>query len=190
MRKTLPLLALLLLVPGAQAVFIETPLRLAPAEVEAEAGDDLSFDVAPANESTAAAYAGKTLRVRFTSDAETEDQMRTGDAGTVTLDDAATGQFSWVVPQELDDKNVVLSLMDGEEVVATAHVRVGDAEPVMYATGGGLQGGEAVEAQPDADAGAEPTPQTSNDAPGFTALAIVAGAAVAVLLLSFRRARP
>ena len=183
MRKTLPLLALLLLAPGAQAVFIETPLRLTPADAEAQPGDGLAFDVAPTNDSSGAAYAGKTLRVRFTTDAQSPEQATEGDAGTVTLDDKATGAFTWVVPAEVDDLNVILSLMDGEEVVGTAHVRVGDAEPVMYAQGEGLEGGEALAGEP------EPTPATQKDAPGFTALAILGGAAVAILLLSARQGR-
>lgn len=190
----LPLLAMLLLAaaPGAQAVFIETPLRLSPTDAEAEVGSEMRFDVAPANDSAAAQYAGRTLQVRYATDAESPEQSTRGEAGTVALDDKATGVVTWTVPADVDDKNVLLQVVDGEEVLATAHVRVGDAEPVMYATGGPangggqvVEGGEPLASEPppgNKDESASP-----NESPGFTALAILGAAAVAVLVLGRRR---
>ena len=181
MRPALLLLALtLVLAPTGRAVFIETPLRLTPSSVEADVGDALQFDVAPANDSAAAQYAGRTLTLHYAYDAETEGQQAGGDAGTVTLDDQGAGRFTWTVPADVDDKNVFLSLMDGDEGVGSAHVRVGDAPPTMFAAGGMENGGgEVVEETP--------TPETQKDSPGFTALAILGGACVAVLVLTLRR---
>ena len=191
---TLPLLAILLLAaaPGAQAVFIETPLRFSPVDADAEVGDELRFDVAPANDSAAAQYAGRTLQVRYATDAESPEQSTRGEAGTVALDGKATGVVTWTVPADVDDKNVLLQVVDGEEVLATAHVRVGDAEPVMYATGGPaggggevVEGGEPLASEPGP--GNEDESGGANESPGFTALAILGGACVAVLLLGRRR---
>lgn len=190
----LPLLATLLLAaaPGAQAVFIETPLHFSPGSADAEVGQELRFDVAPANDSAAAQYAGRTLQVRYATDAESPEQSARGEAGTVALDDKAAGVVTWTVPADVDDRNVLLQIVDGEEVLATAHVRVGDAEPVMYATGGpSAGGGEVVEGgEPLAS---EPAPGNEDESggakesPGFTALVLAGGAAIAVLALGLRR---
>ncbi|HWH08095.1 MAG TPA: hypothetical protein VNX21_02780, partial [Candidatus Thermoplasmatota archaeon] len=112
-----------------------------------------------------------------------------GDAATVTLDDASAGSFTWTVPAEVDDRNVLLQVMDGDEPVATAHVRVGDAEPMMHATGGGSPGGPVGGAEPvgEDEPPAEEASGGARESPGFTALAIVGGACVAVLVLGARR---
>ena len=184
-RLALPLLLVCLLAaPSASAVIVETPLTLDADKDAAQVGDAVLVTVAPRNESAARDYASRTLRVQYTYDAAEEGgEGRTGEAGSVTLDADARGSFTWVVPQEVDDMNVFVVVMDGEETAGSVHVAVGDAPPVMFATGG---------EPPAPETGGEEPPATSpEDAQrgvpfvgGAFAALVAAGAA---LLLARRR---
>jgi hypothetical protein len=130
-------LACLLAVPFASAVLVETPLTLDADKDAAEVGQSVVVTIEPKNDSVARDYASRTLRVQYTYDAAQEGgESRTGEAGSVTLDADARGSFTWVVPQEVDDTNVFLVLMHGEETAGSVHIAVGDAPPIMFATGG------------------------------------------------------
>lgn len=178
------LLACLLALPSAAAVIVETPLVLDADRDAAEVGDTVVVAAEPRNESAAREYASRTLRVQYTYDAAEEGgASRTGEAGTLTLDADGRGSFTWVVPQEVDDMNVFLVVLTGEEETAgSVHVPVGDAPPIMFATGG-----EPPAPETPAE---EPTTSVEGDARGvpFAGPALVAlGVAGAALLAARRR---
>lgn len=187
----------------AAAVYQMTPLRLMPSSSTADVGDRLVFEVAPENESATQAWAGRAVTLRYGYDADerpagSEDPDEpTGssswvqrDGPQVPLDDAAGATFEWTVPEEAADHNVFLSLVDDAgEPVATAHVQVGDAPPMMFAAGGGpADSGPQEPVQESAPgAGADET-GARVPAPGMLAVAGVAVAAAAALVaLRLRR---
>lgn len=153
----MPLLALaaigfLAMAPTASAIYIVTPLVLDASTTEADVGDTLRFDLSPNAEHEGPSYAGQTVRVQYgydtaeneepssdpnetaSSDDETSETPYVyRDITTLTLDDASTGSFEWVVPAEVDDHNVFVTVLsDTNETLATSHIGVGDADPMMF----------------------------------------------------------
>lgn len=173
-RAYLLLLAVAFLAPTAQALFIETPLHLTLAPQQAEPGMDVDLDAAPANGSTRDAYAGKTVKARYAI--EGQESTVYHEIGDLVLDGDAKGRLRWKVSADVDDQNVLLQLVDGEEVVGIAHLAVGDAPPMMYAMGGGPADSEVVEETPRTE-GQKDTPM-----PGLLALAVAVGLAAVVAL--------
>lgn len=180
------LLALVLLsIPTAAAVYIETPLRATATPAEGNVGDVIDVDVEPANATEAARLAGKTVLVKW---ATVEEETANRDAGTLTLGDDGRGAFAWTVPQDADGLNVFLVFeLDGERL-GQVYVRVGDAEPMMFTTGAPSGSGGAIEeTPPPADDMVDDESTEKNEAPGLTAGLIVGAALVAVLFLAARR---
>lgn len=77
------------------------------------------------------------------SDDETAGDSRENDAyvyatiATLTLSAASTGTFAWTVPVEVDDRNVFVTVLsESGKTLASAHVAVGDAPPIMMAMEG------------------------------------------------------
>lgn len=212
---TLPLvglLALALLAGPASAIYLVTPLRLASSAQTAEVGDSVTFTVSPENESMAQAWAGKTVRVGYSWFPNETDATRDGDAPTssedpeaqperrvlrdaLTLDAGANATFTWVVPEEVRDRNVDVYLEgeDGERV-GFAWLGIGQAPPQMriLAGSGPAEPGEQVQQD---DVVAEPGPDAQQDEPASTvdgndtpAPALVAALGVVLLAaLALRR---
>lgn len=191
-----PLFALVaagfLLVAGpSTALYIVTPLVLESDAGHAEVGDTVHDTVRAQNETEAAAWAGKTVRVVAVW---TENQTETPDGGvsdgdersldvaTLTLGEDAGATFEWVVPQEVDDENVNLRILsdEAEEPLAFADLAVGDAEPIMRIAASGPNDGP-VEPAPEETGGDEPA--QDHETPGApVALVALAAAGVALLL--------
>ena len=179
------LAACLLLVPLAAAVLVEMPLAVEADKPAAKVGDVVTFDVSLLNESWKERLAGRTLRVEFTHDGSTQtDESAVGVVGDVTLDADAVGTFTWTVPESVDDKNVFVTIMDGEEGVGSAHVAVGDAPPIMFATGGAPPDGGAID-----ESGGEPVDDATNEREvpaGGAAFALLGVLAAAVAVVARR----
>lgn len=195
-----PILALLiggmLAISGpATAIYIVTPLTLTPSTEHAEVGDEIDFTIAPQNDTEAAAWAGRTVRVEYSWDTAEGEGAGSPEEPTsdetyqtrlllesLTLDDAARGAFTWTVPDEVADHNVDIRLVDDAgEGVAFTYVAIGDAPPQMriLAGSGMAEGGEEP-----ADDTTTPTPAEQeqnapeNDASGN---AVPAAGAIAAL---------
>lgn len=191
MRARLLLASLLLLAPTAAAAFVETPLRVSADPAEAEVGDVVTLTLEPANETEAARLADADLVVSWSG---IEDES-THAAAPVTLDAEGRATYAWTVPQEADDLNVFVVFSQGDEQLGQAHVRIGDAEPMMFTMGGGAGAveEETVEATPPVQATATgttstpaPTPAATKATPG-PALAAIVGALVVALVVARRR---
>ncbi|HUR69213.1 MAG TPA: hypothetical protein VM370_08200 [Candidatus Thermoplasmatota archaeon] len=180
----------LLVFPLGSASMVETPLAVEPDPQAAEVGDVVTFHVTLLNASWKDRLAGHTYRVDFTHDGETEGaDVTIGRIGNVSLDEKAEGTFEWTIPAEVDDQNVFVTIMDGDEGIGSAHIAVGDAPPIMFAAGGGPS---TVDDVPPAEGGTdasgeerEPTP--AKDVPGLGAGLLGLATLAAVLLASRRR---
>lgn len=177
--------ATLLTVPTTNAIYIETPLRVTADPAQAQAGDDVGFGVAPANDSAKERFAGKTLRAAYSYDSSenADDATLQSPLPDVTLGDAATASFRWTIPAELDDRNVFVSLYDGEELVGTVHIAVGDAPPMLMATGGPANDDGAIEPDTRETTQDDATPQ-ANDKQAVPGL-LTFGALVAIGLAAY-----
>lgn len=190
------LIALVLAVPFGSAMYIETPFTIAFDQPQAQVGDERVLDIRAANDSTKAAYAGRTLRLVYTFVPAEGDSAVSREVGEIALDDKATGTLRWTVPAEVDDANVDFALMDGEEPVGYGHLPVGDAPPTLM-----VAQRRAAESSPAEDA---PQPATTADGAAtdtshsppveneekpvpFVGVALVALGLVAAVL-AFRRA--
>lgn len=192
--------SLLLATGPASAVYVERPLRLDSHDVEFEVGDTAHFTVRAENETTAAEWAGRTVSVHYAYDANEGDEQSTHndpDASTdnsgwtqkvllesLALDQNAEAAFEWIVPEEVDDRNVNILLLDDEgEVLALLHVAVGDATPMMYTTGAPDDGREidtGNQGEPEPAADSEDDTVRESPMPGALVAVALAGAAVVV----------
>ena len=215
------LLVASLMVAGgpATAIYVITPLTMTASANEAQVGDELTFDLAPNPDHEGPSYAGASVRVQYgwdrmegqhepsenpnetvSSDDETENTHEVRDLTTVTLDGESRGSFTWTIPEEVDDRNVFVTILsEKDETLASAHVRVGDAEPMMFALRSGSGAEPAMEGAPEGtppattEGGAEDATTTTdeardeggNDVPGVGLLA--AAAAVGLAALALRR---
>lgn len=162
-RALVPLAALtclLLTAAPASAIFIVTPLTLTPSQNEAEVGDEIVFDLGPNEEYDGETdHAGKPVRVQWGYDTSEPSENGTTDEPTseednpyvyrdlanLTLDAQSRASFRWTVPEEVDDENVFVTVLSADgETLASAHIAVGDAEPIMMVMSGPA-GGEPVE---------------------------------------------
>lgn len=202
---------LLALAPAAGAIYVVTPLTLHPSESEVQVGDSVEFRVEPQNESEAAAWAGRTVSVIYTwNAAEGNESAQSPDEPTdsssmqervlleaLTLDDAARASFQWTVPDEVDDHNVDVMLVDEDgERVAFTYLAVGDAPPNMriLAGSGPAPAPEPANGTPedgaaggDAPAGADESAEPRQDTPGAGLVAIVGVVGALALALARRR---
>lgn len=201
-RIALPLTSLLLLgltVAGpASAIYVMTPLQLHPSDREADVGDTLTFTIEPQNETERAAWAGETLSVRYAFDAaEGEERSDDPDApvdsssmqdrellAALTLDDAARATFEWVVPEEVDARNVDVKLVSADgEAVGFTHVAIGDAPPQMRMMAGSGPAPEPyTEAGDGGGASSDSSDGARNDTPAVGAVAVLGVGAVALAL--------
>lgn len=222
-RTRLPLLlglaAALLLAGPAQAIYVVTALRLDPSSAEGEVGDAITFNATPSEDWDGPSFAGATVTLFWNYDPEegqhpppedpdapvsSDDQNATDpepthverEADAVTLDEASRATFTWTIPPEVDDRNVFLTLRDGEgEVLANAHVRVGDAAPMAFLMAeGGSDADKAASGEPalgepagapaegDARAG-----DATRDAPGPGVLALLAALVGGAMVATRRR---
>lgn len=168
--------SLLLVASPASAMMIQTPLVVESDVEHAQVGDDVLFSIHPQNRSEADRYGGRTLRAEYRYDA-TEDGREAGHGavGNATLAADATGSFRWTVPAEANATNVWITLFDGEDVVGTAHLPVGDAPPIMFALGGGPADSGPVDEPAAQSSGARTVP--------FAGIGLLVAAAVGVALL-------
>lgn len=190
--------AFLAMAAPTQAIFIETPLSLHTDDGQADVGDDVDFTIGPNqnNESAAAGWAGKRVKVGYSYDKNEGGAAPDPDApvsdegyteGTITeieLDEQARGAFTWRIPAEVDHKNVHVFLEDeAGERLAFSYLTIGDAQPQMHAMSGP---GEDQEAEP-------PGGETSEDdaaaeASGLVGLALLLALGLAALgAIAFRR---
>ena len=226
----MPLLALaaigfLATAPTAAAIYVVTPLNLDASATQADVGDTLTFRLSSNPEHEGSSYAGQTVRVQYgydtaenaepsgdpnettsSSDETTEETPYVyHDITTLTLDDAANGSFEWIVPAEVDDHNVFVTVLsDTNETLASAHIGIGDADPMMFLmresgpasppvegedqplqSEDGGSGEPATDAQHDDGAAAGDDVQNPVPALGVTAAAVAMG--VGALLLARRR---
>lgn len=213
---------LLVAATPAQAIYLITPLNIDPSSAEADVGDGITFTLTPNDEYEGASYAGQTVTIRYSFDPEEgqrdsatypedpdgtvssddeprapdeewEDTTITRDVGPVSLDAESRATFSWTVPEEVDDRNVFVTVVaEDDTTLARAHVRVGDAEPMHFlASESSPRDLKDDGALSNDDAQADDFPQETGEgrssipAPGLVA-ALVATAAIA---LALRRSR-
>lgn len=175
-------IACLLFVPFVSAVLVQTPLAVSPSKRDPAVGAEVTFAVTLQNQSAKAQFAGRTFPVQFTHDASTEGaDPVVGNVGNVTLDANAAGTFRWTVPASAQDKNVFVTVLDGNETLGTAHVAVGNAPAIMFAEGGGA-GPVANES-----AGPTPTPSSARSVPMGGLVLVVLSVVGSALLLRSRR---
>lgn len=181
MRPIVVAIAALALLPGAQAIYIQTPLQLSSDAPQTNVGVTVNFTIGPDTDD-AQAWAGKSVRVEYAFPGEGEDYI-VRPITDLTLDADVKGAFSWTIPSEVDNKNVDVRVMSGEDLLAVTNVGVGESAPIMYATGGG----PADSGQPLTN---EEGQETTNDEPARNApgIALVGGLlAVAFVALAMRR---
>jgi hypothetical protein len=197
LRAALPVLLAvgLLAVAPAQALFIATPLTLQPDKSHAQVGEKVTFTVDAYNETSQAAWKGKTVQARW-HDASQESPGSGTPIRDVALDAKAHATFEWTVPEAARDKNVFVVLHSGEERLGQVHVRIGNAEEMAFITGGPsggpVQEGEPVPDRQDSTTGngtgtGKPGPQ-QRGAPGVGVLAALAGLGAVALLAARRKA--
>lgn len=199
-NQLVALVALVALAGNASALYIQTPLLL-DVDQEADVGDVLVVTVRPENETAAAKYAGATVRVLFTYDANESGQGAASpeepvDASdfrehtildTLVLDDQAQATFGWTVPAEVDGHNVDLVIEQGAERLAFAYLAVGDAPPMMRILAGSGPAPDGIgpdtEQDPEpADDGEDADQEDAQDTPGFGLLAALAALGAVVVL--------
>lgn len=219
----LPLLALaaatfLATAGPASAIYVYTPLHISVSAGHAEVGDELTFDISPSEETNASEYAGLTVTIHYAydrnapghGDENSSSDVVTSELTTLTLDAKASGTFTWIVPAEVDDHNVFVSVRNGDgDALGDVHLAIGDAEPMFFATGG--QKGGALESDenaetplpeetdgtndPAAQSGAAPTPSPTVEEKGDSAVPAAGlagavgalGAAALIVLVARRR---
>lgn len=205
----------------AQALYISTPLHVTPSSAEADVGDDIDFTITPNDDHEGPSYAGQIVTIRYAYDPEEgqhepsenpdepvssddeapgdgdlQDRSVTRDAVQITLDADSRAAFTWTVPEEVADRNVFLYVVsENGETLASAHVRVGDAEQMAFIMqegapepDEGTATNEPGDAQPPATDTADdggPTVQNDTPAPG---LMLVAGS-LALIAAAMRRRR-
>lgn len=163
------LLACLSILPVASAVLVEMPLNVTPDRDHAEVGDEVEFTATLANSSWREDLAGRTFRVEATYDGGEDGATPAPIAvGNVTLDADASGTFRWTIPASVDDKNVFVTILRGEDGLGSAHVPVGDAPPIMFATGGG-----PADSGPSETTDNDPSPETGRGIPGPAAALVL-----------------
>lgn len=174
------LACLLAAAPQAAAMVVETPLVLEADNLQPRVGDVVTIDVTPKNDSVRATYATGTYTAAYNYDTEEEGATRIVPIGNVTLDGDAKGTFTWTVPADVKDKNVFVTLTDGDETLGTLHLAVENAPPIMFATGGA--GEPEPTPLPEDDGERENVESNGRDVPlglALTALAVAGVAAVA-----------
>lgn len=216
MRPPIGALALLtlataILVAGpAQAIYIVTPLRLDPSSAEGEVGDAIAFRVTPSEDWNGTSYHGRTVLFHWSYDPQEGQREPSSDPdGTVgsddgnatdpepthversgpsvVLDGGSRATFTWAIPDEVADRNVFITLRDDAgEILANAHVRVGDAAPMAFIMAEGAPAG-AEPIDPPVQDDVTDT-RATNEAPGAGALLVGAALAVGALLALRRRA--
>lgn len=197
----MPILALaaagLMVASGpASAVYMVTPLTLRFSQDEAQVGDEITISVGPnAEDPNATQYAGRQLSVQYgwnpNENEERDPEQPTSDAdevsgnvGVVQLDENVEGSLTWTIPAEADDHNVFFRVIGpGDELLASGHVRVGDAPPVMaiLAGSGPSEVGEPLPPEPEGESASDE--KSAVPAPGLLAVAVGVGA----LALALRR---
>lgn len=217
--------AMLALSAHASAVYTITPLRLQASANEGEVGDEIAFDLSANPDHEGPSYAGQTVTARYSYDPhegehqasedpeapvsnessgeESDSPYVHADITQVALDEKSSGAFVWTIPAEVDDRNVFIVILSADnETLASSHVRVGDAEPMMFTMQEGAPGSpEPVtgDAEP-ADGSGEtltpspsptPTPEESegNDTPALGLVATLAAVAAGAAGLAHARRR-
>lgn len=192
--------ALLAAAPTTGALYIVTPLSLSGGDGHADVGDEVELDIAPNSQhenGTADKWAGRTLVLKYgwdpaegsdrSEEAEVDHTRETRVIGEITLDAEGKGTFTWTVPAEADDKNIVLTVGPAEgEPHAYLDMAIGDAEPMhrLAASTGG-----PVETPMEDDTGGDPPQESQDDArptPGVAAV-VLAAALVGAALVARRR---
>lgn len=188
--------ALLAAAPTTGALYIVTPLSLSGGDGHADVGDEVDLVVAPNSEhenGTADKWAGRTIVLKYGWDPaegtdrsegdETEHTWETRVIGEITLDAEGKGAFTWTVPADVDDRNIVLTVGPAEgDPYAYLDMAIGDAEP-MYRLAAST--GEPVETPMEEDTGGEPPQESQDDArptPGVGVLVLAAGLVGAALV--------
>ncbi|HET6403187.1 MAG TPA: hypothetical protein VFH78_00955 [Candidatus Thermoplasmatota archaeon] len=193
------LASLLLFAAPASAVYVVTPLRAFASDNAIDAGDTVDVTIEPENETMAAEWRDRLVRVYYAYDTAESDEP---DAPTsdetyrrvhlqdLTLDGDARGSFRWTAPEETDARNVALRIESEDgELLALVDIAVGDAPPVMRILAGGDGGApepvpidEGNEGTPRDDAAVESGGNEKNvpSAGALAALAAVGLAAVAL----------
>lgn len=190
-------IALVAVAGPASALYLATPLLLETESPQVNVGDTVDFTIRPSpeNETAVDDWAGKTVRVTLSWDeaegrpaeeptSSEEDTTRTRTIENVTLAADATGAFSWTVPAEVDDKNVFIQLVGGdEETLAVIDLAVGDAEPINKIAASGP--GEPVETP--METGEEQSAEDADDRDVPAAPLVALLVAVGAIALARRR---
>lgn len=174
----------------ASAMYVITPLRLETSQAAAEPGDILDLTLSPDPDHEGESLAGTSVLVRFGYDRNEpregeeppgESDLVYVEIGRVTLNDESAGALSWTVPAEVDDHNAFLAAIDDAgETLASAHVRVGDATPIMFTLAAGAEDAPAPEEPRATDAATDARATSDVPAPGLV-MGVVALAGVAAL---------
>lgn len=203
MRTSTPIacllvIALLGILPTADALYIRTPLTLNADETQADVGDSVTFRIGtdPENASAASDWGGKNVVIAYTWDPNEGDPSPEAESTTsrtvvdpaLALANDATATFTWTVPEEVRDRNVEITVQsNGGDLLAVYPMVIGNAEPRMRIAASGPSGEQPVETP--LESGAPPTgPATeTNNVPGFAPLALGIAVVGAALLLARRR---
>lgn len=157
----------------ASAVYVHTPLRLSAPGDHADVGDAVEFTLEPNDDTNVTEWAGRTLRVVYSYDANegadgSEPDASTDSSGmregvvleSLALDDAARATFTWTIPADVQDKNVNIAVVNEDgDGAAFAYLAIGDAPPVMRTTSSPDDGREID----NGDGDGEPLPPASDD---------------------------
>lgn len=196
----------------ASAIYVVTPLALSFSSDHAQAGDRLTLTLGPNPEhENGTTYANAQVVIRYSWDPNEEpasedpdqpvssedrqpQEMVEGEVDAITLDAGAKGTTTWTVPAEADDHNVFFQVLDPDtnETLASGHVPVGDAPPVMAILAGS---GPAEPAPRDGELGGTPPAQEENadddaakkDTPGVALVGALAALGLAAVVLARRR---
>lgn len=198
MHRTLQVAALvvglLALTAPSQALFVETPLRLTADKGEADPGQKVNFTVDAANDTAQAQYQGKSVRVTWENLEGDEGSPKGGEVlASLLLDAKAHATFDWTLPEATRDKNVFVVLWDGSDRLGQAHIRVGNAPPMAFITGGGPGTVEEEPAPPAPQGntqgnGTRDTGGAAARTPGAGVLLLVAGLGAVAVLAARRKA--
>ncbi len=203
------LLVTTLLAASATAAKMEAPLALETDTDHAEVGDVILLTISTARDETQPQWAGQGVHLAFEYDMN-EDRFTTNPEGQtawtresivtdIGLNDDATATYAWTVPQNLQDRNVMLLVVSAtDEVLTYRLLPVGNPEPIMLASSTSSGPNEPVPNQETAEENEQvyetqtdiPNPKapTKNAVPMIGALGLV-GAVVAVAAMHARRHR-
>ncbi len=193
--------ALLTAAAPSQAIYIETDLLIDPPDSEADKGDNVTFTIKPNPnvEDAKQKWGGQTAKLRFSYDknetpnagpdeATSDEGYTTRDIAEIVLDDEARGEYTWTVPQEVDDRNVAVFLeaADGERL-AFGYLNIGDAEPMMRIASSGPGDAEPEPAPGNGEEAAEDEAQEQEEASAFGLVALTLAISAVVAAVAVRR---